>query len=92
MTTKQIIPEIKLNPREAFYMEKESVEIDKCRNRISGESIMVYPPGIPIIAPGELITKEIIDYIKTLKEKDAHLTDMKDKTLETILVINDKDK
>ena len=89
---KQITPEIKLNPREAFYMEKESVEIDKCINRISGESIMAYPPGIPIVAPGELITKEIIDYIKTLKEKEAHLTDMKDKSLKTILVINDKDK
>ena len=92
INTKQIIPEVKLNPREAFYMEKESVEIDKCINRISGESIMAYPPGIPVVAPGELITKEIIDYIKILKEKDAHLTDMKDKNLETILVINDKNK
>ncbi|MGL4912487.1 MAG: aminotransferase class I/II-fold pyridoxal phosphate-dependent enzyme [Romboutsia sp.] len=84
---KQLIPDIKYNPRDAFYMEKESIDMEKCINRISGESIMAYPPGIPIIAPGEVITKDIIDYIKALKQNNAYLTDMKDKNLKTILVI-----
>lgn len=84
---KQINPIVKLNPRNAFYSDKESVKIGECVNRICGESIMAYPPGIPIISPGEMITQEIIDYIKLLKENNAHLTDMKDKSLETILVI-----
>lgn len=84
---KQINPITKLNPREAFYSDKESIDIRKCVNRICAESIMAYPPGIPIVAPGELITQEIIEYIELLKENNAYLTDMKDKKLETVLVI-----
>ena len=85
---KQINPIVKLNPREAFYANKKNIDINDCVNEISGESIMAYPPGIPVVAPGELITQEIIDYIKLLKESNAYLCDMKDKTLQTILVIN----
>ncbi len=84
---KQIKPIVKLNPREAFYSDKENVILNNCVDRVCGESIMAYPPGIPIIAPGELITKEIIDYIKILKDNNAYLCDMNDKNLETILVI-----
>lgn len=85
---KQIKPIVKLNPREAFYSNKENVILNDCVDRVCGESIMAYPPGIPIIAPGELITKEIIDYIKLLKDNNAYLCDMNDKNLETILVIS----
>ncbi len=85
---KQIKPIVKLNPREAFYSNKENVALNDCVDRVCGESIMAYPPGIPIIAPGELITKEIIDYIKLLKDNNAYLCDMNDKNLETILVIS----
>ncbi|MCC0719807.1 MULTISPECIES: aminotransferase class I/II-fold pyridoxal phosphate-dependent enzyme [unclassified Clostridioides] len=83
----QINPTIELNPREAFYASKESVEIKSCIGRICGESIMAYPPGIPIVTPGELITKEIMEYIVFLKESNAYLTDMQDKNLDTILII-----
>ena len=51
---------------------------------------MAYPPGIPIISPGEIITREILEYIKVLKKSNAHLTDMLDKELNTILVIKEK--
>lgn len=84
---KQINPITKLKPRDAFYKEKESVDLKKSVNRICGESIMAYPPGIPIIAPGEIITKEIIDYLEILKQNNAYLTDMKDKSLKTIVVV-----
>lgn len=84
---KQINPIVKMSPRDAFYSDKESVELQSAIGKISGESIMAYPPGIPIVAPGEMITKEIIDYIKLLKDNNAYLTDMQDKNLETILVV-----
>lgn len=84
---KQINPILKLKPRDAFYKGKEMVLLDECIGRISGESIMAYPPGIPIVTPGEVITKEIIDYIKLLKGNNAYLSDMKDKDLNYILVI-----
>lgn len=82
-----INPVLKLNPREAFYKPKEIVLLEGSIGKVSGESIMAYPPGIPIVTPGEIITKEIIEYIKTLKENNAYLSDMQDKTLKTIVVI-----
>ena len=48
---------------------------------------MCYPPGIPILAPGELITREIIDYILYAKEKGCLLTGTRDMNLETIQVV-----
>lgn len=89
---KQMNPIVIMNPREAYYSEKESLHIDKCINRICAENIMAYPPGIPIVSPGEKITKEIISYIKFLKNSNAHLTDMIDKELNTLLVIKENNK
>lgn len=87
---KPIYTTIKLSPREAYYSKKESIPLEKSMGKIAAESIMAYPPGIPIISPGELITDEIIEYIKTLKKNKAYMTDMSDKTLKTILVIKEK--
>ncbi len=81
-------PQCVMTPRAAFYKEKTFVPIDKCKGRIIGESIMVYPPGIPILAPGEIITQSAIDYIKFLKSKSTKLTDMNDPLVENLLVVN----
>ncbi len=58
------IPVLALTPRDAFYAETETVPIDDTAGRIIAEFIMVYPPGIPIFIPGEIITEENIHYIK----------------------------
>ena len=84
-----INPMVRMKPRDAYYNEKESLKLEDSLNRICGENIMAYPPGIPVISPGEIITREVLDYIKVLKSSNAHLTDMCDKTLETILVIKE---
>lgn len=76
-----------LSPREAFYREKESVKFEDAIGRISGESLMAYPPGIPIITPGELITKEIVEYVSYLRTQDTLLTDLEDDNIEYIKVI-----
>lgn len=78
-----------INPREAFYANKETIDIKDSLNMICGESIMAYPPGIPIISPGEIITDEIINYINLLKDSGAYFTDAQDKKLNKILVVND---
>lgn len=85
----QIIPEVVLSPRQAYYSKKESVDLKNSIDKICAENIMAYPPGIPIISPGEKITKEIIEYIEILRKNNAYLTDMKDKDLKTILVIKE---
>jgi len=80
-------PQFGLTPREAFYAEKEFVGINEAVGRIIAESIMIYPPGIPILAPGEVIEKETIEYLKILKTQHSQLTDMEDKELNSVLVV-----
>lgn len=64
-----LLPRVLASPQEAFYANKEKVPIREAAGRISGEFVMAYPPGIPIVAPGEEITEDIIDYILYSIEK-----------------------
>lgn len=64
-----IQPEVVYTPQKAFYSEKELVPIKETSGRVCGELVMCYPPGIPILTPGEKITDEIITYIEYAKEK-----------------------
>ncbi len=50
-----------------------NIELDKSVNKIACEYVYVYPPGIPLIIPGQKINKEIINYIKYLKNNDLNL-------------------
>jgi arginine decarboxylase len=80
-------PEIVVSPRDAFYTRKKVIKLDDSEGQISGESIMAYPPGIPIVTPGERINKEIISYIKFLKTQHSMLSDTEDPDVETIKVL-----
>ena len=53
-------PEICMTPAEAFNAHLERIRLEESAGRISGEFIYLYPPGIPIITPGERMTAEII--------------------------------
>lgn len=72
-TAEYISPVVATTPQQAFYAEKTRVPINECAGHICGESVMCYPPGIPILAPGEVITKDIIDYIQYAKEKGCSM-------------------
>jgi lysine decarboxylase len=63
-----IDPQVAMTPQQAF-MQERSVPIRESLGMISAELVMAYPPGIPILAPGERLTAEIIDYIRYAKEK-----------------------
>ncbi|MFD1852086.1 aminotransferase class I/II-fold pyridoxal phosphate-dependent enzyme [Oceanobacillus bengalensis] len=52
--------ELALSPREAFYSVHESVPIDDAIGRISADTLMIYPPGIPLVIPGELISHDVV--------------------------------
>ncbi len=71
-----IAPTIVVSPRTAFYARKKSVHISSCANSISGEAVMIYPPGIPLLAPGELVTQEIINHITFASEKGCTISGM----------------
>ncbi|MBE6838926.1 MAG: aminotransferase class V-fold PLP-dependent enzyme [Ruminococcus sp.] len=82
-----INPEVILSPNEAFYSETKSVPIENSVNSISGEFVMCYPPGIPILAPGERITADIVEYIRYCKEKGCLLTGTEDMKIENINIV-----
>lgn len=58
------IPRLAMTPRDAFYADTELVPFHESQGRIIAEFIMVYPPGIPVLLPGEIITQENLDYIQ----------------------------
>lgn len=85
-----INPSVVMTPQEAFYAEKEEmIPIRDTNGRICTEFVMCYPPGIPILAPGERITQEIIDYIVYAKEKGCSMTGPEDETIERLNVIRE---
>ena len=84
-----INPEVVMTPQEAFYAAKHAMPIEQSAGQICSEFVMCYPPGIPILAPGERITQEILDYIAYAKEKGCFLTDTQDIHLENINVVGE---
>ena len=76
-----------LPPQEAFYGEKESLPIRETAGRVCSEFVMCYPPGIPILTPGEQITEEIIDYIAYALEKGCSMTGPEDPGIERLNVL-----
>ena len=82
-----ITPDVVMTPREAFYGAKKTVKITDACNKISGVSIMCYPPGIPLLAPGERITSTIVDYIRYAAEKGCSVTGLLDG--DSILVLSE---
>jgi arginine/lysine/ornithine decarboxylase len=82
-----ITPIVTATPQKAFYSDKELVPIKECAGRICGEFVMCYPPGIPILSPGEMITDEIIDYILFSEEKGCSIQGPEDPSLEHLNVL-----
>lgn len=83
-----INPTIIMGPQKAFFSKKLSLPIKDSVDRICSEFVMCYPPGIPILAPGEMITSEIIHYIQYAKEKGCLVTGTQDMSVENINVVD----
>ena len=87
LTYEYIEPEVVLAPKAAFYAEKQSLPLKECVGRVAAEFVMCYPPGIPILAPGERVTADIVDYIAYAKEKGCSLTGPEDMEINDLNVI-----
>ena len=66
-------PEAYTRPRDAYHAPKIAVKLDDAINEIAAEQVMIYPPGIPILIPGEVITQEVIEDIKFYMKKGSAL-------------------
>ena len=85
-----IDPVVVCGPQDAFYAEKESLPIARSCGRICSEFVMCYPPGIPILAPGEQITEEILTYIRYAKKKGCQITGPEDMSIQYLNVMTER--
>ena len=85
-----IDPVVVCGPQDAFYAEKESLPIAKSCGRVCSEFVMCYPPGIPILAPGEQITEEILTYIRYAKKKGCQITGPEDMSIQYLNVMTER--
>jgi arginine decarboxylase len=83
------IPPIRMNPREAFLADTEFVDFKESPGRICAEVITPYPPGIPVISPGEEITREVVDYLRLEKRAGVRMQGPYDAELRTIRVVSE---
>ena len=81
------IPMAVVTPREAFLSEYVEVPFNESAGRISVEVITPYPPGIPIICPGERITDDTIDYLLRELQAGVHIQGPVDDSLRTVRVL-----
>jgi arginine decarboxylase len=80
-------PESAMTPREAFFSPRERVEAEDAAGRVAAETVVPYPPGIPAIAPGEVISRELVDALREAAAQGTWLAYCADPTLATILVV-----
>ena len=82
-----IDPCIVMTPQDAFYAKKRRVPMKESVGLIAGEFVMSYPPGIPIVAPGERITPDVLEHILFAKDKGCFMTGTEDMNLDYLQVV-----
>lgn len=86
-TYKMPTAQVGLPLRDVFYQKKKTILLEHAENYICGEQISFYPPGIPVLLPGELISRDIIEYCKKMKKLGISVSGPADSTLKTIRVV-----
>ncbi|HEX9032210.1 MAG TPA: hypothetical protein VF834_10225 [Streptosporangiaceae bacterium] len=83
-----VVPETVLSPRQAFFADNETVPAHAAAGRVSAELIAPYPPGVPVLAPGELITADAIESLREVRADGGRIAYAADPSLETFQVIS----
>ncbi|WP_353929670.1 aminotransferase class I/II-fold pyridoxal phosphate-dependent enzyme [Okeanomitos corallinicola TIOX110] len=76
-----------ISPREAFFADSETLPLEKTLDRICAENVCPYPPGIPVLMAGELITKAAIEYLQQIPLLGGVISGCIDSSLRTLKVI-----
>lgn len=82
----QIRPDVVVSPREALFAPRRRIPMDDAIGLVSAEQFVPYPPGVPLLAPGERVTRELVDAIR-LAGRIGRVSYCSDRTFETIEVI-----
>jgi lysine decarboxylase len=83
----KIEPEVVVTPREAFFAGYEVVEAAQAVGRVSAEMICPYPPGVPLLSPGERITQQALDALFQARDSGVRIAFVADPTLKTLKVL-----
>lgn len=81
------IPPVVAIPREAFERPWREVSLEESVGHVCAEVITCYPPGIPIICPGERITAEVVDYLTVIRRSGLRISGPSDPSLETLRIL-----
>ena len=81
------IPETALVPRDAYFARSEYVDVGAAEGRVAAETIVFYPPGIPVLAPGDVIDGATLAYLRAMKAAGARVVGAADASLGTLMVI-----
>jgi lysine decarboxylase len=81
------VPEQVLSPRQALFGHTSTIPFKQAAGRICAEIITFYPPGIPLLCPGERISQDTIEYCLRLQEVGLHISGPEDYTLKTVKVV-----
>ena len=81
------LPQTALSPRDAYFARSECIAAESAAGRTAAETIMFYPPGIPVLAPGDVIDRETLRYLRAMRAVGAHVVGTADMSLRTVTVI-----
>lgn len=76
-----------VRPRDAFFGRTEQVPWEKAVGRIAAEMLSPYPPGVPLVVPGEVLVEEVLDYLRAGVQAGMLIPDAVDRSLETLRVV-----
>jgi lysine decarboxylase len=83
----RVQPEAAMTPRDAFFAPRERVDATRAIGRISAETAAPYPPGIPVLAPGEIVTADMLEQLRSEAAAGSRIAYSSDPTLSTLLVV-----
>jgi arginine/lysine/ornithine decarboxylase len=86
-TPEELQLETRMLPRDAFFGDTERVPLDDAPGHVAAEQITPYPPGIPVVVPGEVLNDAVVEYLRTGKNAGMNLPDAADDDLDTIKVV-----
>jgi len=80
------IPDMVLTPRQAYFSKTRTVPWGEMIGKVAAEPAVPYPPGIPVLYPGEIITEEIFEFLDGIKKENRHLHGIGDKSLKSLRI------
>ncbi|MER3410279.1 MAG: decarboxylase, partial [Thermoleophilia bacterium] len=82
-----VAPEVALSPRQAFFSSREAIPVERAAGRVAAEMVAPYPPGIPALAPGEVVSASLLEALREARAAGTRLAYCADPKLRTLEVV-----